>query len=439
MIDVELIRNEPDHIRQGLKNKQADPALVDRFLALDGEWRGGGKKLDELRHEQKKLGEERKIEEAKTLKTAIKELGGRVAELEAKRKETLLLIPNPPDETVPVGKDDTGNEVLREAGERPQFSFAPRSYVELSEKLGLVDTERAGKVSGARFGYLLSDAARLEFALVKLAMDFTTKRENLEAIIAEKNLSLDPRPFVPVVPPVLIRPEAMRAMGYVERGGDEIYYLEKDGLYLVGTSEQSVGPMHMDEVFEERDLPRRYIAFSTCFRREAGSYGKDTKGILRVHQFDKVEMFSTTTPEASREEHQLLLGVEEKLTQLLGIPYHVLAICTGDLGDPAAAKFDIEAWLPGQNEGKGEYRETHSTSNTTDFQARRLNIRYRSAKDRELRFVHMLNGTAFAIGRMLIAIMENYQTEQGTIRVPEALRSYVGKDEIKGEHDAERS
>lgn len=430
MLDVELIRNEPDRVREGLKNKQADPALVDRFLALDIEWRDGVAKLDELRHEQKKLGEERKLEEARAQKASIKELEARVAELEEKRKEALLLFPNLPLETVPIGKDETENEVLREAGKKQKFGFAPKSYIELAEKLGLVDTERASKVSGARFGYLLSDAVRLEFALVKLAMDFVAKRENLEAIVAENNLSLDPSPFIPVVPPVLIRPEAMRSMGYVERGEDEIYHLEKDDLYLVGTSEQSVGPMHMDEIFDEKDLPRRYIAFSTCFRREAGSYGKDTKGILRVHQFDKVEMFSLTTPETSREEHQLFLAVEEKLMRLLGIPYRILAIATGDLGDPAAAKFDIEAWLPGQNDGRGEYRETHSTSNTTDFQARRLNVRYRKRADRELAFVHMLNGTAFAIGRMLIAVIENYQTEEGTIRVPRVLQAYVGKKEI---------
>lgn len=430
MIDVELIRNEPGRVRAGLKSKQADPALVDSFLALDGEWREGIKKLDELRHEQKKLGEERKIEEAKAVKDSIKELEGRVSGIETKRQETLMLIPNPPDESVPVGKDDNGNQVLREVGERPNLGFAPKSSIELSQELGLVDTERAAKVSGARFGYLLSDAARLEFALVKLAMDFTGKRENLEAIVTEKNLALEPAPFIPVVPPVLIRPEAMRAMGYVERGGEEIYYIEKDDLYLVGTSEQSVGPMHLDEIFEEKDLPRRYIAFSTCFRREAGSYGKDAKGILRVHQFDKAELFSLVTPETSRDEHQLLLGIEEKLMQLLAIPYRVLTICTGDLGDPAAAKFDIEAWLPGQNEGQGEYRETHSTSNTTDFQARRLNVRYRTAKGRELRFVHMVNGTAFAIGRMLIAIIENYQTKKGTVRVPAALQKYMGKKAI---------
>ena len=223
----------------------------------------------------------------------------------------------------------------------------------------------------------------------------------------------------------MIKPEMMKAMGYVERGGEEIYYLPKDDLYLVGTSEQSIGPMHAGEILEEKDLPKRYVAFSTCFRREAGSYGKDTKGILRVHQFDKVEMFSICKPEDSLKEHKLLLSLEEELMQKLKIPYRVIDICTGDLGDPAAAKFDIEAWMPGQN----EYRETHSTSNCTDFQARRLNIRYKS-RDGKLNFVHTLNGTAFS-QRPILAIIENNQQKDGSIKVPRVLQKYVGFKEIK--------
>ncbi len=212
-----------------------------------------------------------------------------------------------------------------------------------------------------------------------------------------------------------------------KEAGEEIYCLEKDNLCLVGTSEQSVGPMHSDDIFEEINLPHRHVAFSTCFRREAGSYGKDTKGILRVHQFDKVEMFSFCHPERSQEEHKFLLSMEEKLMQLLKIPYRVVQMCTGDLGDPAAAKYDIEAWMPGQN----QYRETHSTSNCTDFQARRLNIRYRN-KSGKLEFIHTLNGTAFAIGRMIIAILENYQQKDGSIKVPKVLEKCMGIKEIKG-------
>ncbi len=239
-----------------------------------------------------------------------------------------------------------------------------------------------------------------------------------------------------MVPPVMIKEEMMRAMGYIDRHEEqeETYYLEKDKLYLVATSEQSIGPMHADEIFNEEDLPKRYIGFSTCFRREAGSYGKDTKGILRVHQFDKVEMFSFCHPEKSKEEHELLLSIEEELMKLLKIPYRVLNICTGDLGGPAAKKYDIEAWLPGQNSGKGQYRETHSTSNCTDFQARRLNIRYRSSlisNLSSLKFVHTLNGTAFAIGRMLIAIIENYQQKDGTIKIPDILQKYLNSKSLK--------
>jgi seryl-tRNA synthetase len=217
----------------------------------------------------------------------------------------------------------------------------------------------------------------------------------------------------------MVNEKAMSAMGYLDRGGDEIYKTQDD-LYLVGTSEQSVGPMHMDETFAHKDLPRRYVSFSTCFRREAGSYGKDVKGIIRVHQFDKMEMFVFCRPEDSVKEHQLLLSLEEKLMQLLKIPYRVLDICTADLGDPAAAKYDLEAWMPGQN----QYRETHSTSNCTDFQAQRLNVRFRD-KDGKINFVHTLNGTAFAVGRLLIAIIENYQQKDGSIMVPKALQKYI--------------
>ena len=279
--------------------------------------------------------------------------------------------------------------------------------MELAATLDLIDTERASKVSGTRFGYLKREAVMLEFALVRLALDTLTQEG-----------------FIPIVPPVLVKPEAMRAMGYVERGGEEIYFIEKDSVYLVGTSEQSIGPMHRDEIFTDANLPRRYVAFSTCFRREAGSYGKDTKGILRVHQFDKIEMFSLTRPEDSQKEHEYLLSLEERLMQKLGLSYRVLNICSGDLGDPAAAKYDIEAWLPGE----GAYRETHSTSNTTDYQARRLNIRYRQqiTKDKkQLSYVHTLNGTAFAIGRTIIAILENFQEKDGSITVPDALQPYL--------------
>jgi len=233
--------------------------------------------------------------------------------------------------------------------------------------------------------------------------------------------------FKIIVPPVMIKPEMMKGMGYVERGKEDIYFIEKDNLFLVATSEQSIGPMYADEVLDEKDLPLRYAAFSSCFRREAGAYGKDTKGILRVHQFDKIEMFSFCHPDKSREEHEFFLSIEEELMKLIKVPYQVLNICTGDLGDQAAVKYDIEAWLPTEN----RYRETHSTSNCTDFQARRLNVRFRNVKENKLEFVHTVNGTAFAIGRTLIAIIENYQQKDGSVLVPLALQKYLNFKAIK--------
>ena len=412
MIDIKLLRDNPEEIKKGIAAKNADPKLVDDFLQLDKKWRELTKAAEELRAKQNILSKERKIDEAKENKAKLKEVNDELTKVADDRKRIYLMIPNPPSPDAPIGKDDTANVTLREVGKKPKFSFEPKDYLTLAEKLGIIDVKRAAKVSGSRFGYLIGDAAMLEFALGQLILHTLRKKG-----------------FVPIIPPVMVNEKSMRGMGYVERGGEEIYRTKEDGLYLIGTSEQAIGPMHQDETFQKKDLPKRYIAFSTCFRREAGSYGKDTKGILRVHQFDKFEMFSITVPEKSEEEHELLLAIEEELMQKLGLPYRVQHIATGDLGDPASAKYDIEAWMPGQNEGKGEYRETHSTSNTSDFQSRRLGIKYKDGA--ESKYVHMLNGTGFAIGRMLIAIIENYQNKDGSITVPKALRKYAGIKKIK--------
>jgi seryl-tRNA synthetase len=283
--------------------------------------------------------------------------------------------------------------------------------MELGEALDLIDTVRAAKVAGSRFGYLKREAALLEFALVSYAVRHLVGKG-----------------FIPVVPPVMIRPEVYRGMGRLAADQrQERYYLPEDHLYLVGSAEHTLGPLHMDEVLEERELPKRYVGFSTCFRREAGSYGKDTKGILRVHQFDKVEMFVFTKPEDSREEHERLVTLQEELVSGLGLPYRVVAICTGDMGWTDARQYDIEVWFPSE----GAFRETHSASNTTDFQARGINARFRREGKREKpEFMHLLNATALAIGRTIIAILENYQNEDGTIDVPEVLRPYLGFDRI---------
>ena len=322
----------------------------------------------------------------------------------------MLQVPNIPFDEVPVGKDDTENIVIKKVGKIPNFKFQSKSHLEIGEKLGIIDIERASKVSGSRFGYIKGDLVLLQFAIIKFGLDLLIKER-----------------FIPVLPPIMLKSEMARGTGYFEASDKkEAYFFPEDNLYLVGTSEQSLIAMHANENFNERELPKRYVGFSTCFRREAGSYGKDTKGILRVHQFDKVEMVSFCKPEDSKKEHQFFLSLEEKLMKSLKLSYQVVNICTGDLGRPAAAKYDIEAWIPSEN----KYRETHSTSNCTDFQARRLNIRYRD-KNNNLNFVHTVNGTVFATGRILLAIIENYQQKNGSVKIPEAFQKYVGFKMIK--------
>lgn len=411
MLDVNLIRQNPERVKAGIIKKRRDAGAVDVFLALDEKWRALIDEINLLKRRQNELSRERNVEEAKRNKEAIKEKEAELESVVALRDAALENIPNLPFDDVPEGKDETENVVLREAGRKPKFDFEPKDHLSLGGALGAIDVERAARTSGSRFGYLLGDAVLLEFALVKLALD-TLIREG----------------FVPVSPPVMIKPEVYRGMGRL--AGDqkeERYYLPKDDLYLTGSAEHTIGPLHLDETLDARTLPRRYVGFSTNFRREAGSYGKDTKGILRVHQFDKVEMFSFTVPDKSEEEHRLLLSMQEKLMRALDLPYRVIAICTGDMGWTDARQFDIETWLPGQ----GRYRETHSCSNTTDFQARGIRARYRELHGNEAQYLHMLNATAFAIGRMLIAILENYQMKNGDVRVPRVLQKYVGKKILK--------
>ncbi len=403
MLDIKFIRENPDKIKDACQKKQVD-CDIDLLLEVDKKRRELMQKTENLKAEQNKISSQKDgdIEKAKELKKKIKELEPELKKADEEFEKIMRLIPNPPLDDVIEGKSEKENKVLRQEGEKTKFDFKPKDYLEIAEKLDIIDVKRAAKASGARFGYLKGGAALLEFALIQLAF---------ESLVKEG--------FTPIIPPVMLNDRSMRGMGYLDRGADEVYHLEKDNLYLAGTSEQSIGAMHIDEVFQEKDLPKRYVGFSSCFRREAGAYGKDTKGILRVHQFDKVEMFSFCKPEDSPKEHKMFLELEEKLMKELKIPYQVIDICAGDLGDSAAKKWDIEAWLPGQN----KYRETHSTSNCADWQARRLNIRYKN-KD-GIKFVHMLNGTIFAIGRIIIAIIENYQQKDGTIAVPEVLQKYM--------------
>jgi len=413
MLDIKFIRENPGKLKKALKNRGVI-FDVDYFLKIDEEKRKKIKEIEEMRHRQKDL-DRGEMKEAKNLKNQRKEKEKILSEIEAETDILLKQIPNLSLEDVPFGKDESANKILREVGEKPKFDFKPREYMEIAEKLDLLDIKRAAKVSGSRFGYLKNDAVLLELALIQFVFESLVKKYN----------------FIPVIPPVMIKEEMMQGMGYLEKSkiknqkskmNEEIYFLRNDELVLVATSEQSIGPMHSGEILKEEELPKRYIGFSTCFRREAGSYGKDTSGILRVHQFDKMEMFIFAKPEDSEKEHQLMLKIEEELMQALKISYRVVQLCTGDLAWPSAATYDIEAWLPGQN----QYRETHSTSNCTDYQSRRLNIRYKPAN----RFVHTLNGTATALGRTIIAVIENYQQKDGTVLVPEVLRKYLNKDII---------
>ncbi|MBU4466628.1 serine--tRNA ligase [Patescibacteria group bacterium] len=427
MLDIKFIRENPELIKEGCRKKQIK-IDIDQLLEIDKKRKELMLALEDARAQKNKANEEinkfvsgeiKQLHEKGKKEVIIlkmRELDKNNDRIEAEFKELdgefqglMGLIPNPPAPDVEEGKDDTENKVIKKWGKLPEFDFEPKSHFELGESLDIIDTKRAGKVSGSRFGYLKNGMAKLELAMINFAVDFLSEQG-----------------FIPVIPPVMISLDSMKGMGYLEHGGEEnMYILDKDNLVLVGTSEQSIGPMHKDETFEEKDLPKRYIGISTCFRREAGSYGKDTKGILRVHQFNKVEMFSFTKPEDSDKEHEYLLSLEEKLMQALELPYQVVKMCSGDLGMPAARKYDIEVWLPSEN----RYRETHSTSTCTDFQARRLNIRFKR-KDGKSEFVHMLNGTAFS-ERPILAILENYQQKDGSVLIPKVLQKYTGFEKIE--------
>ena len=413
MIDIKLLRENPDIVRDAVANKGVS-VDVDRIILLDKQRRELLGEAEQMRAKQKKEGSESAREAMQELKASIKEKEDAIAKIDEDLNWLLLELPNIPSADVPDGKSEEDNVVVREVGERKKFDFKPLSYIELAEKHELVDTERAAKVSGSRFGYLLREAALIEMALVRYAYE-----------------QLLPEGFVPVIPPVMIKPDVYRGMGRLTRSQEEErYYLPADDMYLVGSSEHTIGPLFKDEILDPKKLPMRFVGFSTCFRREAGSYGKDTKGILRVHQFDKVEMFVFTTPDESFAELERLVSWQEKLYKGLGIPYRIVSICKGDMGFTDAKQYDVEAWLPGQNDGLGQYRETHSASNTTDFQARGENIRFRN-KEGKTEYAHMLNATALALGRTIIALLENYQQKDGSIVVPEALRPYTGFDTIQ--------
>jgi seryl-tRNA synthetase len=399
VIDLKAARAEPDAYRAALARKGDDAARVfDELLEADARWRALGPQVDELRSRMKQSGKpsEQEREQLRQSKEELKRLEDELAEADAARQSLLDRVPNPPDVSAPDGFAEEDAVEIRRIGEPPAFDFPVQDHVDLAQAHGWIDLERGARVSGSRFVYRIGDVALLELALYRFALDRLVQKG-----------------FTPVLPPVLVREEAMYGTGFFPTDAVNIYAVERDELYLVGTSEVSLAALHMGEILD--DVPIRYAGYSTCFRREAGAAGKDTRGMFRVHQFDKVEMFVFTLQEASRDEHERLLSIEEELVQELGVPYRVVNVAAGDLGASAAKKYDIEAWFPGQE----RWREITSTSNTTDFQSRRLKIRHRRS-DGNLEPVHTLNGTAIT-GRAMIALLENFQDEGGSISLPQPL------------------
>ncbi|HZE32298.1 MAG TPA: serine--tRNA ligase [Actinoallomurus sp.] len=415
MIDLRTLRNDPDRLRVSQRTRGEDDSVVERLLELDERRRSALSSFESLRAEQKNVGrsvskaqgEERQkiLDQAKDLAQQVKEADAESQRLEQELNDLLKTVPNIVEEGAPAGGEDD-YVVLETVGTPRTFDFEPKDHLELGEALGAIDMERGAKVSGARFFYLTGIGAQLQLALLNLAMEQAIENG-----------------FTAMVPPVLVKPEAMEGTGFLGAHAAEVYQLPQEDLYLVGTSEVPLAGYHMNEIIT--DLPRRYVAWSSCFRREAGSYGKDTRGIIRVHQFDKVEMFSYCDPEDSHAEHLRLLAWEKEMLAKVELPYRVIDTAGGDLGTSAARKFDCEAWVPTQE----RYRELTSTSNCTDFQARRLSVRFRDDGGRT-RPVATLNGT-LATTRWIVAILENHQQADGSVRVPKALQRFLGREVLE--------
>ena len=414
MIDIKVLRESPDLVRASQSARGEDVSLVDRVIAADEIRRSAIVEFEALKAEQNTLsksvgsakGDEKAalLEKAKALSDAVKAAEGKKNATEAEYKSIAMSLSNIVDKAAPVG-GEADFKVLEEVGKPREFSFTPKDHVELGKILGAIDVERAAKVSGARFYYLTGVGALLELALVNYAITSASKAG-----------------FIPVIPPVLVKPAAMEGTGFLGQAAENVFHLKDEDFYLVGTSEVALAALHMDEILDAKSLPIRYAGYSPCFRKEAGSYGKDTRGIIRVHQFDKVEMFSYCALQDADAEHQKLLNWEKDFLNAMEIPYRVIDVATGDLGSSANRKFDCEAWIPTQN----AYREVTSTSNCSDFQARRLNIRIKT--ESATTPVATLNGTLVAIPRMIVAILENHQQSDGSVILPKALQGLLGME-----------
>ena len=420
MLDIRLIRENPEFVKNNLM-KRGNPEnskMLDELVEIDREWRQNLTKLNDLRHERKlitteiatlkKTGKDTnsKVEKAKTIDSEITSIEKEVNQAEEKTHDYLMRLPNLLHETVPVGKDENDNVQMRIWGTIPKFGFPVKNHIDLGLNLDIIDVERAGKVAGSRFFYLKGEGVLLDMALMSFALEEMTKKG-----------------YLPVEPPYLMRREPYEGVTALSDFGDVLYKIENEDLYLIATSEHPMAAMFKNEVLKEEDLPLKLAGVSTCFRKEAGAHGKDTRGIFRTHQFNKIEQFVFCKPEESWKLHEELVRNAEELIQKLGVPYRVVNVCTGDIGTVAAKKYDVEAWMPAQN----AHREIVSCSNCTDYQARRLNIRYREKEGAPPRgFVHTLNSTSIATGRTIVALLENFQQEDGAIVVPKVLRKYMG-------------
>jgi len=415
MLDSQILKNNIEEFNENLKKRDID-VDTSLLIELDENRRKAKFEAEQIRAEQNKLGKEiakAENEEKENLLKKAADLSENFKSLseKAEKQEQLFLdlwikIPNIVDPSSPVGKTDQDNKEIKKVGEIKEYKNV-KDHLEIGESLGLINVEKASEVSGSRFSYIFGDLVKIEFNLVSYVLD-----------------KLSNNGFLPTVPPVLVRENALFGTGFFPDDAEQVYEIPNDDLYLVGTSEVSLAALHGEEILEHKSLPIRYAGFSTCFRREAGTYGKDTMGIFRVHQFDKVEMFSFCDSDNSKEEHEYLLSLEEEILQDLEIPYRVVDVCSGDLGASASKKFDIEAWIPSQN----NYREVTSCSNTTDYQARRLNIR--TKKEKETALIHTLNGTALAVGRILIALIENNQQEDGSVKFSDSLSKIIGVESL---------
>ncbi|MFC1640853.1 serine--tRNA ligase [Patescibacteria group bacterium] len=440
MLDIQYIRDNKEKVKDAIFAKNLSKEVsVDDFLTLDGERKKLLAGLEEGRATQNRASKEiaqasdvdrqKKIDEMSKLKESLKEKEQALKKIEGDHAKLYQAIPNVYADDVPVGKDENTNKIMKKVGEPTNFDFKPKDHMEIGKNLGIIDQEKSAQISGARFSYLFGGAAMIQFALLHFAMETLTNKK----IIAKLAKSVDnpsDKPFLPVAPPVIMKQSVMKKMDRldpIEERYTLIDYDESDDndQVLVGSAEHAIGPLHMNEILKEEDLPIRYVGYSSAFRREAGSYGKDTKGILRLHQFEKVEMESFSTQETGMVEHELMIAIEEYLMQELELPYQVVLKCTGDIGKPNFRGVDIETWMPGQN----KYRETHSADYMTDFQSRRLSTKYKSGKDKNL--AYMNDATAFAIGRMVIAILENNQQADGSVIIPKALQKFAGMKKME--------